>query len=378
MRFLLIIAAMLSTSLSGFSQQYYLFVGTYTEGPFYNGTSKGIYVYKWNGSNGDLTPMSSIATDNPSYLAVAPGGRFLYAVGETDGNKPGTVSAFAFNKHTGQLKLLNTQPSGGDDPCYVSVDEHRRWLTVANYSGGSWSAFPIKLDGTLAPSVQFDQHTGNGPDKDRQEKAHVHSTILSPDEKYLFVCDLGMDRVSVLRFNPASLKRPFAAVPDSIIALEPGSGPRHVVFAPEKPFVYVISELSGTVNAYHFADGKAKEIQRISTVPEGFSGGIGSADIHITPNGRFLYASNRGDANNLAIYAIDPVSGKLQLKGFQNTGKGPRNFMIDPSGHWVLVANQYSKNIIQFRIDQETGLLTPAGTIVELPAPVCLKMATID
>jgi 6-phosphogluconolactonase len=373
------LTALLLLSLAGFSQKFFLFVGTYTEGSFKNGDSKGIYVYKFDGATGDLQPVSTLATDNPSYLALAPGGKFLYAVNETDGAKPGGVSAFSFDKKTGRLTFINKQASGGDDPCYIAVDAHHKWALVANYGGGNFSALPIGSNGALGAATQTIQHTGNGPNNGRQEKAHVHSTILSPDEKYLLVCDLGMDNISVEKFNYLAAKKPLTPAPDSIVAVDSGSGPRHTCFYPGKPYVYLINELKGTVEAFHYANGKLRLLQQLSSHPAGYSGNIGSADIHISPNGKFLYASNRGDANSLAIYGIAPATGKLTLKGFQSTlGKTPRNFMIDPTGRWLLAANQNGKNVVVFRINQQTGLLTDSGKKIELPAPVCLKMVPVE
>ena len=369
------LTAFLLLSLAGFSQQFYLFVGNYTEGPFKNADSKGIYVYRFDGATGDLKPVSAIAADNPSYLALASGGNFLYSVNETDGKKPGGVSAFSFDKKSGQLKFINKQQSGGDDPCYISVDSHRKWALVANYGGGNFSALPIGADGTLGAATQTIQHTGSGPNKGRQEKPHVHSTILSPDEKYLLVCDLGLDRISVEQFNYQAAQKPLTPAADSSVAVDPGAGPRHTCFYPGKPYVYLINELKGTVVVFHYVNGKLKPIQQLSSHPAGYTGNIGSADIHITPNGKFLYASNRGDANSLAIYSVDPATGKLTLKGFQSTlGKTPRNFMIDPTGRWLLAANQNGRNVVVLKIDQQTGLLTDTGKKIELPAPVCLKM----
>src|SRR6185437_10041470 len=367
------LVSLLLLSLSGFSQQYYLFVGCYTEGPFKNGDSKGLFVYRFDEATGDLTPVSSIATDNPSYLALSADGKFVYSVNETDGAKPGGVSAFSFDKATGKLTFINKQASGGDDPAYISVDRSRKWAIVANYGGGNYSAFPIRSDGSLAPATETIQDEGSGANKARQEKAHVHSTIFSPSEKLLAVCDLGTDKITLLHFNPAATTRPLTR--DSTISVTPGSGPRHTAFDPGKPFVYAIDELSGTVDAYRITAGKFVPIQRISSHPRDYKGDIGSADIHISPDGRFLYASNRGDANSLAIFSIDPGSGHLTLKGFQSTqGRTPRNFLIDPTGRWLLVANQNGKNVVVFKRDVATGALTDTHKRIELPAPVCLKM----
>lgn len=373
------LTALLILSLTGFTQQYYLFIGTYTEGSPASAGSKGIYVYTFDAVTGDTKPVSTIATDNPSYLALAPGGKYLYSVNEMHGAKPGGVSAFAFDKKSGRLTFLDRQPSGGADPCYVTVDSRRKWLMVANYSGGSFSALPIAADGSLRPFTQTFQHTGTGQNKDRQEAAHVHSTIFTPDEKYLVVADLGMDKLSVMRFNPDATRQPLTPARDSAVTIAPGSGPRHIAFAPGKPYVYLINELMGMVDAFGFARGKFTWLQRISSHPGGYSGTIGSADIHVSPNGKFLYASNRGDADNIAIFAIDATTGKLMIKGFQPTqGKTPRNFMIDPTGRWLLVANQNGKNVAIFRVDQQTGALTPTGKQIQVPAPVCLKMLAVQ
>src|SRR6185437_2363705 len=378
MRFTYLLVLLL-LSISGYTQRYYLFIGTYTEGTAGKNGSKGIYVYRFDATAGSLTPVSTIMTDNPSYLAPAPKGNFLYAVNETHEGNTGDVSTFSFDKKTGRLTFLDKQASGGSDPCYVTVDKHRKWVMVANYSGGSYAALPVKADGSLAPATQVVQRYGNGPNKARQEKAHVHSTILTPDEKYLAVCDLGTDQLSVLRFDYTATHRPLTPATDSVVKLQPGVGPRHSCFYPGKPFAYVIDELGGTVDAFHYSNGKFTPLQHVSTHPVGYKGDIGSADIHIAPGGKYLYASNRGDANSLAIFSIDPATGRLTSKGFQSTmGRTPRNFMIDPTGRWLLVANQNGNNVVLFRIDPATGMLTDTGKRIGLPAPVCLKMEKID
>jgi 6-phosphogluconolactonase len=374
-----ILTVLLFISFSAFSQQYYLFVGTYTEGPPASQGSKGIYVYRFNAATGDATPVSTMMTDNPSYLAVAPGGHFVYSVNETHGPTLGGVSAFSFNKTTGKLTFIDKQTSGGADPCYISVDAGRKWALIANYSGGSLSALPIGADGSLHPYTELIQHVGTGPNKDRQEKAHVHSTILSPDEHYLVVADLGMDQLRVEKFNPSAARTPLSPAPDSIVKIQPGFGPRHTAFFPGKPYVYLINEMSGMVDAFHYANGKFTMIQSLSSHPAGYRGEIGSADIHVSPNGKFLYASNRGDANNIAVFAIDGATGKLTWKGIVSTGgKTPRNFLIDPTGHWLLAANQDGSNVVIFKIDPTTGIPAPTGRQLSIPAPVCLKMTPVN
>ena len=374
-----ILALFLTFTLSGFSQQFYLFVGTYTEGMPSSQGSQGIYVYKFDAATGDATPVSTVMTDNPSYLAIASGGRFVYSVNETHGSKPGGVSAFSFDKATGKLTFIDKQASGGDDPCYISVNAGRTWALIANYSGGNLAALPIGADGSLHPLTELIQHTGTGPNKERQEKAHVHSTILSPDQRYLVVADLGLDQLSVLRFNPDVARTPLTPAADSIVKIQPGYGPRHTAFCPGKPFVYALNELSGMVDVFHYSNGKFALLQTISSYPSGYTGTIGSADIHVSSDGKFLYASNRGDANNIAIFSIDPATGKLTWKGVVPTqGKTPRNFMIDPSGHWLLAANQNGSNVVIFKIDNQTGMVTPTGKQLSIPAPVCLKMTSVN
>jgi 6-phosphogluconolactonase len=366
----LFLTFILICSFAARAQQYYLFIGTYTD----KTASKGIYVYRFDVSTGEAAPVSTAAAENPSYLALAPGGKFLYAVNETSGQNPGAVSAFAFDGSTGGLRFLDKQTSGGDDPCYVSVDAGRKWVMVANYSGGSLAAFPVRADGSLAPATELIQHTGSGPNKVRQEKAHVHSAIFDPQQQHLMAADLGMDKLSVYNFD-AGARRPLTAPTDSTIKMEPGSGPRHFAFSPGKPYLYVLNELQGMVDVFKLTDGKYAHLQRISSHPAGYQGEIGSADIHIAPGGRFLYASNRGDANSIAIFSIDGNTGRLTVQGFQPTlGKTPRNFTIDPGGHWLLAANQNSGNISVFRIDQKTGLLKDSGKEIKVPAPVCLVL----
>jgi len=356
-------------SKQSFSQEYYLFIGTYT-----SGTSQGIYVYRFNDANGDARPVDSIASKNPSYLAISPIGRYIYAVNENGNNQEGEVSAYLFDKQSGKLSFLNKQLTGGTDPCYVSESRDSKWLMVANYSSGVISALPVNVDGTIAPAAEIIQFAGRGPDSARQEKAHAHSAIFSPDEHYLLCADLGADKEMIYRFNSA-LKQPLSATKDSGISVEPGAGPRHIAFHPQKSNVYLVEELTGTVDAFHFTNGTLRPFQHISTHPEDYKGVKGSADIHITPNGKFLYASNRGDANTIAIYSIDETTGKLRLKGFQPVlGKHPRNFIIDPGGRFLLVANRDTDNIVVFRIDQQTGLLKDTGKQILVPNPVCLKL----
>ncbi len=357
-------------SLSSTAQNVHLFVGTYT-----NTGSKGIYVYRFNTLTGKATQVSHTdSANNPSYLAIAPNGKFVYAVNETNGEHPGKVSAYSFNHHTGKLNLINQQLTGGDDPCYVSVHKNNNWVVVGNYSGGSASVFGVNENGGLKPATQVIQQTGSSINKSRQQKAHVHATVFSPDYDYVFTPNLGTDKVMAYSFN-AQLNNPLKPAFPSYTAVVPGSGPRHLTFHPNKRFAYLIEELSGKVAAFRYSKGKLTAIQQISTHPKDYKGAIGSADIHVSPDGKFLYASNRGDANSIAIFAINPNNGRLQLRGIQSTmGEAPRNFTIDPTGKFLLIANQNTNNIVIFKRNKQTGLLTATGEQIELPKPVCLQM----
>jgi 6-phosphogluconolactonase len=367
----LVIAVLLCFfSVNLLSQDLYLFVGTYT-----SGKSKGIYVFRLNSKNGEVQWVSSTdSATNPSFLAVSPDGTKLYAVNETGGDQPGYVSAFDFDQATGQLYFINAQPSGGDHPCFVTVDKTGKWVLTGNYTGGNLSAFPVNKEGGLSHYAQLIQHTGSSINKSRQTKPHVHATFFSPDDKYVLVPDLGIDKVMVYQFNP-SLKKPLkpAAMPFAVSA--PGSGPRHLDFHPNQRFVYVLEELSGTIKVYRYTDGFMTGLQTIATHPADYTGEPGSADIHVSPDGKFLYASNRGEENNLAIFSIDQQSGKLTAKGYQAIpGAGPRNFTITPNGNFILVANQKTNNIVLYRVDKETGALQQLPRQVEVPNPVCLKL----
>ncbi|HEU4471017.1 MAG TPA: lactonase family protein [Flavisolibacter sp.] len=354
--------AMITLALQTSAQHNYLLTGTYTKG-----TSKGIYVYDFSSKDGSSAPVDSVVSSNPSYLAVSPDQRFVYAVSET-GN--GMVRAFAFNN--GRLTLLNEQPSNGDSPCYITVDKTGKWVIVGNYSSGSVAVLPVQEGGGLGKAVSVVQHSGKGPNAKRQEGPHVHATVLSPDNRYLFVPDLGIDKLMIYAFDEQTGKLEPAAQPS--VQLEPGSGPRHFDFHPNRQFAYLLQELSGKITAFSYANGKLSPVQTISLLPEGFDRSFTSADVHVSPDGRFLYASNRDASNTIAIFSIDRKTGKLSLAGHQSTlGQTPRNFNFDPSGNFLLVANQNSDEIVVFRIDRKTGLLSDSKKRIALGSPVCVK-----
>jgi 6-phosphogluconolactonase len=347
----------------------YMLIGTYTS----PGKSEGIYVYKFNSETGDATAVSSIASSNPSYLSISPNEKFVYAVHEVDrSNVGGEVSAFSFDKSTGKLTHINKQATGGDHPCYVETDKTGKWVFAGNYSSGSLSMFAVNAQGGLEPSSKLIQHHGSGANPQRQDKPHVHCTYISPDNRWLFVPDLGTDKVMIYSFNSgAGMLEP--ANP-SFSASRPGAGPRHFTIHPNGKYAYLIEELTGHVVAFRYRKGKLTELQRISTVPDGQTGYPGSADIHVSPDGKFLYGSNRGDFNTIAIYKIDKKKGTLTTVGYQSTlGKAPRNFNFDPSGNFLLAANQQSDEIVVFKRNKETGELTDTGKRISVGMPVCIK-----
>lgn len=346
------------------ANEFYLVVGTYT-----TGKSEGIYVYRFNSDDGSFRQVS-VATGigNPSYLAVA-GSRYVYAVSE--GQDGGQIAAFSFEN--GVLTKLNEQPSGGVGPCYVAVDAKMKWVAAGNYRSGSLAVLPIMLDGSLGAPVSTIRHDGKSVDAQRQEGPHVHATVFSKDNRFLFVPDLGIDKIVVYNFNDKSGQL-FPAIP-LFVRSTPGAGPRHLDFHPSNRYAYLMEEMSGTISVFTYnGKGKLTGIQNISSHPAGFKGFINSADIHVSPDGKFLYASNRGESNTIAIFSINEKNGKLKPVGHQPTlGVKPRNFNFDPTGNFLLVANQESDNIVIFRVDKSTGLLTALPQQISVPNPVCIK-----
>ena len=375
MKYKILLAAFvfLFCNISKAQQQYYLLTGTYT-----SPNSEGIYVYRFNSADGSAKEVSHVKISNPSFVAVSPNEQFVYSVEEDAANngKGGEISAFSFNKKTGILSFINRQPTGGDHPCYVSVDKTGKWVAAGNYTSGSLSILPVEANGGLGAATTI-KHEGSGPSKSRQASPHVHCTFFSADNRFLFVPDLGIDKLMIYAFdeNTGKLtpaKQPFAQS-------EPGAGPRHICFNAANTFAYLIEELSGTVVTYKYKNGKLKRKQRISTMPAGDTSFAGSADIHVSPDGKFLYASNRAEANTIAIFSINQKNGKLSLIGHQSTlGKTPRNFNFDPTGNFLLVANQNSDKIVVFKINKDTGLLTDTNNNIDVGKPVCLKWISMQ
>jgi 6-phosphogluconolactonase len=372
MKFLkLTFSFLLGFSFMAHAQKFNLLIGTYTK----TGKSEGIYVYEFDAKTGKAVYKNKAAgLKNPAFLTLSHNQNFVYAVSE-NGPGEGGVSAFSFDKKTGNLQLLNSKPSGGDGPCYVAVDESNKHLFVANYVGGSFSAIKLEKNGSLSDETQTSVYTSNGIGKGQQEKPHAHSTVLAPDEKVLLVSDLGNDEILSYQYNENMVK-PLTA--HQTIKLPAGSGPRHFEFHPNKKFGYSVQELTCEVVAYRYNNGQLEHLQTIAGLPEGYGGRKWAADIHLSPDGKFLYSSNRDDANDIAIFAIQK-DGKLKAIGRQSTmGKVPRNFAIDPTGNYLAVAHQNSDNVIIFKRDKKTGLLTDTGEKIEVGTPVCLKFGDVD
>jgi len=344
--------------------EYIAYVGTYTR----PNKSKGIYAWRFQSATGKLTPIGLVGeTASPSFLAVHPNQKFLYAVNEIsnyEGKKAGSVSAFAMDTKTGQLKLLNTVSSRGDGPCHLVVDPSGKWLYVANYGGGSVAEYPVHADGSLGESSAFVQHTGSSVNRGRQSGPHGHSTVLSPDGKSVFVADLGLDQILSYKVGGLTPNDP------PFIKIAPGAGPRHLAFTPNGKFAYVMTEMTASVVAFKHAGGKFEELQTLPTTE--MTPGVSGAEIAVHPSGKFVYSSTRG-ANLIDVFAIDAAKGTLTpVERTPSGGKTPRNFAIDPTGAFLLAAHQDSDNVVVFRIDAKTGKLTPTGDVLEAFAPVCV------
>ncbi len=342
-----------------------LFVGTYTRK-----TSEGIYSYTFNTKTGDFTPLSiTKGIDNPSYLAISPDHRFLYSGGSKKGD---SVHAFAIDKQTHFLTLLNTQSLvGGVGATHLELDKTGKWLFVSNYTNGSFNLLPIEKEGLIGQSKQWTKLEGSSIVKPQQAVSHLHSITVAPNNTDIFAADLGTDKIMTYRLNAQTGQ--FTEGVPPFIAVKAGSGPRHLDIHPNGRFVYSIQEIDATVTGFDYKNGVLTPFQTISTMPADYTGRKWSADIHISPDGKFLYASNRAH-ESLAIFKINKRSGHLTFVGHQTVnGKTPRNFVIDPTGNFLLVANQDSDNIVVFKRNKKTGLLTATGQEIKVSQPACLK-----
>lgn len=349
-----------------------LFIGTYT-----SGASEGIYRALFNTDSGEVSGVQLVAeAANPSFIAIDDKKQHLFAVNELSElqDRPtGAVSSFRLDGFS--LGLIGQQPTHGGAPCYISLDQSGRWAFVANYGNGYVAVFPVDEDGRLGEASSIMQHEGSSVNERRQEGPHAHCFLLDPAGRYAFSADLGIDKIMIYRFDAET----GSLTPNepAFAAVRPGAGPRHFTFHPGGRHAFVINELDSTITAFAYdsEQGRLSTLETISTLPAGFEGESYCADIHVHPNGQFIYGSNRGH-NSVAVVSFDAETGKMALLQTESVGGDwPRNFTLDPSGRFLLVANQRSDNIVVFRIDQEKGLLTPTGHQLDTPTPVCLKFA---
>jgi 6-phosphogluconolactonase len=372
--FRLCLFASLATIVCAAAEQrsgYLVYIGTYT-GP----KSKGIYSYRYETSTGKLQPIGVAAeVENPSWLTLHPNGRFLYAVSELGdaGETQGAISSFAIDHKTGALQFLNKISSGGGGACHLVVDKTGKFIAVANYGSGSVAVFRLDSSGQLGERTALVQLSGSSINPKRQKGPHAHAVVLSADNRFLFVPDLGTDKIMSYRFNSADGSLTPNTPP--FTEVEGGSGPRHFAFAPSGKFAYLLNEMGSRVTAfsYNAQNGTLKELQNISTLTPDFKGENNSAEIQVGSKGRFLYASNRGD-DSIAVFSINPSSGTLTKVQRASTGGSiPRNFALDPAGTHLLAANQKSDNVVVFKVDSQNGELSPTGETVNISAPVCIQ-----
>jgi 6-phosphogluconolactonase len=345
-----------------------VYVGSYAKAG-----DPGIHHFKLDLSKGELSPAGGTAgVTNPSFVAISPDKKFLYAIGETGGKKGGAVVSFSIDEKSGALKQLSESNSGGSGPCFITADHSGHVVLVANYGGGSVASLPVNPDGQLREPASFIQHTGSSVNKGRQSEPHAHSINVSPDNRFAFAADLGLDKILIYKLDPDQGR----LMPNdpAFVEIPPGSGPRHFAFHPSAKYAYVCGEMTSTVHAmtYDADRGALKVIQSLSTLPEPVKGNS-TAETQVHPNGKFVYVSNRGH-NSIAVFSVDEASGKLTAVGHTPTGgKTPRNFGIDPTGKFLIAANQDSNNVVVFKIDEKTGLPQPTGHEVSVPKPVCVK-----
>lgn len=356
--------------LSGVGQnKTLLFVGTYTGGQ----ADTGIYLYTFDSFSGKLKRTSTgEKLTNPSFLCISPNGQHLYACTHSKLPEHGKVAAFGIDSSQGKIIPVNAQSSYGENPVYLSVDKTNSFLVNANYTDGNVSLYGVSKNGEIGEVLQKIQFRDSSVNKSRQEKAHIHAAVFSPDNRFVFFPDLGSDKIRVFAFHPDQ-SPVLENREDLLVKALPGSGPRHFTFHPNGQFAYCIEELSGTVSAYAYKDGKLDALQRVFSYAHKLQEYSG-ADIHVSPDGLFLYASNRAE-NTISIFSIHNTTGRLTLIGHQSTfGEHPRNFTIDPSGNFLLVANLASNNIVVFKRNKKTGKLTKTQNSISVPRPSCLQM----
>lgn len=362
----------LLVTLNIFSQNTYVFLGSYNR----DKTAEAIQIYQLDTIKGKLTKVT-FAKDvvNPSYLTLSPNGKYLYACTDTKTPNAGSVSSFEFNPENKTLTFLNKQSSGGENPVYLSVHKSGKWLVNGNYTEGSVSVHPILDNGKIDSIAQNFQYTDGSVNKERQTKSHVHSTVFSPQNDYLFLPDLGADKIRCYGFD-TSQKQPLVETKVPFTKTDLEAGPRHFTFHPNEKWGYCIEEMSGSISVYRYENGTLTQIQRINTHPDKITSGFESSDIHISPDGKLLYATNRGNENNIAIFSIDQ-NGLLKNIGYQSTlGKHPRIFALDESGKFLVATNVNSGNIVVFRRNPKTGMLKKTGNEVKMENVSCVQIKT--
>jgi 6-phosphogluconolactonase len=360
---------------SGGGEEFLVYIGSYN-----TAKRKGIHAFRFDATTGRLSSVGH-ATEavNPTFVAASADGRFLYATKEVarhQGKKSGSVKAFAIDRRTGKLRFLNEVASGGTIPCYVALDKTGRYAMVANYGSGSVTVIEVRSDGRLGKVTAFDQYAGSGVNPQRQEGPHAHSINVSPDNRFAIAADLGLDKVFVYRFD----EKTGVLMPNSppYATVNAGSGPRHIAFARNGRFVYVIGEMKSNITtfAYDARRGTLRKVQTISTLPKGYKGQSDCAEVAMSPSGKFVYGSNRGH-DSIAVFAADPKKGTLTpVERVPSGGKTPRHFVFDPTGSYLLVANQESDCVVVFAVDRKTGRLTPTGETAAVSAPACVRFVT--
>jgi 6-phosphogluconolactonase (cycloisomerase 2 family) len=355
--------------INGYSQTY-VFVGSYN----LNKGENGIYVFKLDTLTGELKEVTTVKNIlNPSYLTVSPNGKYVYACTDTKTPNAGSVSSFEFKPKNNSLTFINSESSGGENPVYLSVHKNGKWLVNANYNQGSVAVHSLSDDGKISPIVQNITYSEGSINKERQDRSHVHSCIFSPNFDFVFLPDLGADKIRCYQFDPLQ-KQPLQETSNPFAQTTLGSGPRHLAFHPKGEFAYCVEEMAGFVCVYKYNSGKLDRIQRIATHSDEIVKGFGSSEIHVSPEGRFLYVSNRGDENNIAIFSIEK-DGTLKTVGYQSTyGITPRVFAIDSKGKFVIAANQSTGNVVVFKRDSITGLLTKSGNEIKVKNASCVQI----
>lgn len=365
-----VLVMMLVPGIRAYSQGSYVFFGSFNR----DKTTEGIYVYQLDTLNGGLSKVTTVTGIlNPSFLTLSPNGEFIYSCTESKMPHAGSVSSFKFDKDNRTLTYINSQPCGGENPVYVTVHQNGKWLVNGNYTEGSVSVYPLSADGKIAPVAQHIDYTEGSIIGGRQDRAHIHSTVFAPGYDHIFLPDLGADKIRCYQFD-SNRAQPLQPASYPFIQIIPGSGPRHFTFHPNGLFAYCIEELSGMVSAYTYSEGRLEPLQRIAAHVSKYKEGFESSDIHVSPDGLFLYASNRGNENNIAIFSIQR-NGALIPAGYQSTaGSHPRTFAIDPSGKFLIVVNTISGTVVVFRLNAQTGLLRKTGKKLNIRNVSCVKI----